>query len=749
MCRASIIACIVGILCAVGILLPGFQATVAAAPGAPYSVAGPVYLNTEVTGSNPFTTGKTYAAGEPIDPHFDHGYTWDYATQTLTLDGFVLTAGYTGNGAALEIAGTVTDGITIVTAPDSQNSIVRATQAVKTSENYGMTCPFDLTFDGDGVLLIQGGDVPSGVNSYGLYFTGDQLVFAAGDVSCVAGSVVGDSDVSHLLARSAGIYALTGSVEIRDGSVEASAAVTSDASPISAGLFVQSGTAHITQTGGSLRARGDAIIDRAPALSNPGSGSFGVRVSGGYDLIGGRVEAIAQTSALGSASSPTVDESISLFYYYWTSTVASDPAGPGTLVPNGTPYTYSATNKYVRIHAGIWGMEFALDTITRDWGLDAGGELVSITGTFPAVPVVYSIAFDGVPTPGTLTFLDEHTLKCYTPAHAAGTVDVELLVEGSEMATLTAAYRYQVGHTITYDDSVCATCHSGNVAHEHAGTDKGGCLTCHTKTFNTGDPTEIVNWSDGAGTAALPQTAGNSTCGTTDAACHSASSAQEWHGVDAAQLSNTHGYSADNNDPASCTDTTGSGCHAAGSGDSPFFFGALDFAAAHRDYAVAITGARISDTAAPIRIGNGCAVCHSADAANTARLNTVGLTIQDATHPVTCTTCHDGSATYLGGTADCAQTNPGLQTAFSTLGARTAGEGDVAAPVESLPVTGTGSDTVTEIIDQVSGDTRAGLGDSVQATDTLQAQVLAPQDRAVTLDPWLATDAVTENPLQP
>ena len=84
---------------------------------------------------------------------------------------------------------------------------------------------------------------------------------------------------------------------------------------------------------------------------------------------------------------------------------------------------------------------FKLTSITPTIGSTVGGDRLTLVGT--ALPATAQVLFGGVA--GTnVTAIDANTLSVVTPAHEAGTVDVQI-VAGQERATLKSAFTFERG----------------------------------------------------------------------------------------------------------------------------------------------------------------------------------------------------------------------------------------------------------------------------------------------------------------
>lgn len=154
--------------------------------------------------------------------------------------------------------------------------------------------------DGDYAIGIGYGD-----GCYGITITGSGVINAYGEGASsssgfyVPSLTVEGADVNAIAART-GIIAFYG-LSITSGSVYASGGYTG----VSAGIY-----GDISLSEGKLTARGDH-----------------------------------QAINLGFGASVNLPNE----YVYWTNTSNSHPGGSGTAVPGGTPYSYSADDKYVRI----------------------------------------------------------------------------------------------------------------------------------------------------------------------------------------------------------------------------------------------------------------------------------------------------------------------------------------------------------------------------------------------------------------
>ncbi len=209
---------------------------------------------------------------------------------------------------------------------------------------------------------------------------------------------------------------------------------------------------------------------------------------------------------------------------------------------------------------------------------------------------------------------------------------------------------------ITYGDKSCGICHYANVAREHR--KGGGCEDCHDSS---------LAYTQAVSSLAYPYSqSAKHTCGTTDAACHSSAApvTRQWHGYRPVEISAAHRLSETTTPTAgdmgvSCGGYRASypNCHGGTqttwSTDSPFYFGTMDIASAHADYAHAveqgITGDGVLVSGQIIATEAACGICHSKTSARSDRLiptvyDTVG-TARKA-NAFTCCTCHTGDATY-------------------------------------------------------------------------------------------------------
>ena len=104
----------------------------------------------------------------------------------------------------------------------------------------------------------------------------------------------------------------------------------------SSGVRIYSGDVIIS--GGTLNATGGASTSDS---------SYGIFLSNGtLAFTGITLVAIGQTRAI---YSDDPDLSAITDYTYWINAAASDPGGNGTVMPGGTPYSYSTDDKYVKI----------------------------------------------------------------------------------------------------------------------------------------------------------------------------------------------------------------------------------------------------------------------------------------------------------------------------------------------------------------------------------------------------------------
>jgi len=267
-----------------------------------------------------------------------------------------------------------------------------------------------------------------------------------------------------------------------------------------------------------------------------------------------------------------------------------------------------------------------------------------------------------------------------------------LQTQASSEATVSATSKVaaMAGPTnvqITYDDASCSICHSNNVQLEHQ--KYAGCTLCHPSggaaTSVSTDYTKGAPAMDSTGTPSV-DIAGSATkkgCGVDVDACHGPGGDQAWHGsgvagawaVDAMNSAHAVTMPAASSPMASgisCggyTDGTGAAtCHSTGSTQSPFYFGALDLAAAHADYSNAVknnlTGPGTSPSPVITASASACGICHEKDSPMADMLRPeIYYKWSDAGGSLTCTTCHDDSSTYV--TLDQYPTD--LKTAYPDL----------------------------------------------------------------------------------
>ncbi len=209
--------------------------------------------------------------------------------------------------------------------------------------------------------------------------------------------------------------------------------------------------------------------------------------------------------------------------------------------------------------------------------------------------------------------------------------------------------------TISYDDASCGICHYANAAREHQA--RGGCADCHS---SEADYTQTVSSTD------YPyNTATKKTCGTANDACHGtgAPASQQWHGDKPAETSQAHEMSAITTPTAgdasvSCGgySAAGSTCHggtdSAWSSESRFYFGTMDVASAHADYAHAAQEGltTITPSSQITASTSACGICHdktstSPDMVISSTYNMIKQAQEAGTF--SCRTCHNSTDTYV------------------------------------------------------------------------------------------------------
>ena len=266
-----------------------------------------------------------------------------------------------------------------------------------------------------------------------------------------------------------------------------------------------------------------------------------------------------------------------------------------------------------------------------------------------------SITFDGLPATD-VRVIDEQTITCLTPAHASGMVKVAVTI-GDDTQTLKGAYTYISEKAQTYGAKSCGTCHEANLHGEHATV---GCDACHLDTFSSA-PGSLTNW----GSASIPGLSAASAdyfaCGTKETACHAvgAATGRIWHGYRIADMNTAHSLEG-------TTTTCGvAGCHATYSTTTPFYFGNMNLAQAHNDYAYNARRGKISLDADPALVAalgpesEGCSVCHERNYSDPARLKPYVREAMDSMLPLrlSCVDCHNAvGSTYLPDQDDCLTT---------------------------------------------------------------------------------------------
>jgi len=256
-----------------------------------------------------------------------------------------------------------------------------------------------------------------------------------------------------------GIWARTSLTVIGGGTLNATAINTSNftyAIAEDASLIVNSGTVNAKGNAGgvsygiatqNLTVNGGEVD--AAALSDSAN-SIGIYNPNSLTINGGTVTAVGMGRAFFSA--PT---SLPSSYVYWTNTTTFDPGGAGTTVPGGTPYSYSASDQYVKILT-------VKETGTVDKSTPAvilsatGGTYTdnSITLTTTVGAGVQGQAYKPAPT-GTVTFMEGDTTLAVKTLNRNGTATftiASLIDEGSY--TFAAEY----SGDDNYEDAVSDPC---------------------------------------------------------------------------------------------------------------------------------------------------------------------------------------------------------------------------------------------------------------------------------------------------
>lgn len=310
---------------------------------------------------------------------------------------------------------------------------------------------------------------------------------------------------------------------------------------------------------------------------------------------------------------------------------------------------------------------------------------------------------------------------------------------------------------ITYDDASCSICHSNNVQLEHQ--QSTGCALCHTDP----DYTKDIPAVDISGSA------GKESCGVNVAACHGPGGEQAWHGSgdknDLAVQAMNDGHAVEEMDSSSLpispmnpqtscggyNDANGPTCHSTNSGQSEFYFGSLDLAAAHADYSNAVNKRLNHDGTTPSSAitasASACGICHDKDSPrNNDKLKpAIGAKYDAAVEsetPLTCLSCHDGtngtyvtSADYyptelqdlVGDTSLCYKVNASLLVA--AMSAPVASAPSSLAPITDLPTspetTASATAQMNTLLGQLSPDLRAQLSGVAGPQQQLSAGTLS------------------------
>jgi hypothetical protein len=338
--------------------------------------------------------------------------------------------------------------------------------------------------------------------------------------------------------------------------------------------------------------------------------------------------------------------------------------------------------------------------------------------------------------------IDQTTLRCVTPAHSAGAVDVVVSTSASRSAKLSAAYRYQASRTMEYGGVDCSSCHSGNVHKEHT---RSTCETCHKERFNPASLFEVTDWSQALGSDLLPPRPNERSCGVDSVDCHQ-SGTRRWHGDRAKDLHDSHSSAKGSDTYVSCSGgTSGFACHSQGSGDSPFFFAPLDIAQAHSDYAFAQKEGRVNPAAKQSALEDGCGLCHSETGTDPARLKPFARKAKDDFGSnLTCTSCHsDTTATYVSASAYPAAMATALGNKsvcyMTPYGSETTGASSVSPP--SQETSGPAPAALSDIVKDLDAETKSSLGISSDTTPSmLEAEEADPTLQASELlHAWLPT----------
>jgi len=353
------------------------------------------------------------------------------------------------------------------------------------------------------------------------------------------------------------------------------------------------------------------------------------------------------------------------------------------------------------------------------------------------------------------------TIASKAVADPAPATPTQTSTGASLLATATANAAMPTSVQITYDDASCSICHYSDVVLEHQ--TRGGCTACHKNSDYTADMPSIN----------FAKTAGKAGCGVDNDACHSQKSKDPWHGYDPVEVAAAHATSITTlpTDPsaASCGGygSTGPNCHATGSTQSNFFFGAMDVASAHADYSNAVTNNLVNHDAAvqvsPVitASASACGLCHDKNSTETDALKpeVAKLVLPAKTNGTfSCLTCHDSKQTYVAsdaypselqtlypGQSLCYMTSDAALLAPVTLQPHPLSSTDASTPATSAAPTGQDAATqLNSLLSQLSPDLQAQLsGVTDPQQQQLSAGVLAPQTEGIPLSALPATSIST------
>ena len=190
--------------------------------------------------------------------------------------------------------------------------------------------------------------------------------------------------------------------------------------------------------GGAL-AQTETIASVSPS-SGPVAGGTTVVITGDYIF-----DAMPRPVTIGGANATFVSQEIVNQGPTAKITVTTPPgtAGPADVVI----YAYAGGPELVRKTGGFTYTELSVKSVTPTSGLTTGEEPITITGTGFSGGATPTVTIGGTPATS-VTVINDTTITATTPAHAKGTVDVMVSLDGRQ-ATASGAYTFNQGYWLT------------------------------------------------------------------------------------------------------------------------------------------------------------------------------------------------------------------------------------------------------------------------------------------------------------